>query len=207
MKIEYAKMLKWFQHNHPDKMDRLIESLSPNQIVCKQWLASELEAWHLEHPDYEIHIEHIGGWFGWPLLDYISHLPIETYRNVEIDDFALRVFEQYVKNFDSFFTEYKSINENILDLRENNDSRRVRVVINTSSEHMPPLPEIVKNRGYVKEKPVFFLQSNDLFDEPDHINCVNSVDELADQSGLNKIYYMGEKDLGHYKRFMVVGKF
>ena len=204
MEIEYGKMLKWFQHNHPDKIDQLIESLSPNQIECKKWVATELEALWLDKK-WDIHIEQIGGWFGWPLLRYIKHLPVQSYRNVDKDQFATQVFNQYVKFFEPSF-ETTSVNEDIVDLRENNASRRTRVVINTSCEHMRPMPEVLKSRGYIDEKVVFFLQSNNMIEEPSHINCVKSVDELIQQNKIEKVYYAGEKDMGHYKRFMVVGK-
>lgn len=208
MQIEYAKMLKWFQHNHRDKLDRFIESVSPNQIISKRWLVAELEYYCLKRAipnNYDLDIEIIGGWFGYPFLQYISHLPINSVRNIDVDPFAIQVFQKYVEFFDPDF-ECVSVNENIQDLRENNAARRTRCVINTSCEHMPPLPELVKDRGYIPEKVVFFLQSNNMFGEPDHVNCVNSVNELVEQSGITEIYYNGEKDMGEYKRFMVVGK-
>lgn len=205
MEIEYAKMLKWFQHNHPDKIDQLIESLSPNQIECKKWVARELEALWLEKK-WDIHIEQIGGWFGWPLLNFIKHLPIQSYRNVELDPFAVQVFAKYEEFFEPTF-ETKAISSDIRDLTpENSTHGKIRVVINTSCEHMPPMPELLKNRGYIDEKVVFFLQSNNMIEEPSHINCVRSVEELIKQNKIEKVYYAGEKDMGHYKRFMVVGK-
>ena len=212
MQIEYAQMLKWFQHNHPDQIDRLIESLSPNQIKCKKWLVSELEAFVIEEPwrefsrSFPLNIEHIGGWFGWPLVDFMKHLPIESYRNVEADPFAVKVFNRYVDFFDPDF-DCRAIESDIRDLNPTNSKHgSIRVVINTSCEHMPPLPELLKDRGYIEEKVVFFLQSNNLFDEPDHINCVSSCEELIQQSGLTKVYSAGTLDMGHYERYMVVGK-
>ena len=32
MKLEYSKILKWFRYNCKEQMDRLFDSLSPNQI-------------------------------------------------------------------------------------------------------------------------------------------------------------------------------
>lgn len=208
MQIEYAKMLKWFQHNHPDKMDRFIESVSPNQIESKQWLASEMEGYYLEwalNRQEEIHIEMIGGWFGWPLLQYINKLPIDTVRNVDKDEFSIKTFQKYASFFNPMF-ECVSVGRDIMDLREENAGRQVKWVINTSCEHMPPVQELLKNRGYIKEKVVFFLQSNNKRDEEDHINCVDSEDELVEQAGLTKVYYKGSMDFGNYKRFMAIGK-
>jgi len=206
MDIRYAKILKWFQHNHPDKLDRWIESISPNQIICKQWLVDELTNVITDKKQYwkeeEYNVEIIGGWFAWPLLDYMSNLPLNKVRNVDCDEFCNKASAKYKEIFSPQF-EYQFFNYNITELK---DTFAPRFVINTSCEHMPPMKQIVESRGYIKEKAVLVLQSNNKTDEPDHINCVSSAKELALQSNCQKIYYMGEKDMGDYKRFMVIGK-
>ena len=51
------------------------------------------------------------------------------------------------------------------------------------------------------------LQSTDEDKYEDHINCVKSPEELAEQAGINNAYYMGTKVLNNgMKRFMVIGK-
>ena len=50
------------------------------------------------------------------------------------------------------------------------------------------------------------LQSNDYFSEPTHINCVNSVDEFAQQAGLSQLNYAGSLKLPKYTRFMLIGR-
>ncbi len=209
MDIKYSKILKWIQHNHPDKLDRWIESVSPNQILCKQWLVDELTNVVLNKRQYwsetKYTIELIGGWFAWPLLSYIDNIPIEKVRNVDLDPFCSQLSQKYYEIFSPSF-EYVFVNEDIMNIKQNTDTRKTRFVINTSCEHMRPMKEIVSSREYIKEKAVLVLQSNDKIDEPDHINCVSSAEQLVDQSGCEKIYYMGEKDMGDYKRFMVIGK-
>ena len=53
MQIEYAKMLKWFYHNHPNKIDRFIESVSENQQKSKEQLFFGLKEKNglIENPD------------------------------------------------------------------------------------------------------------------------------------------------------------
>jgi hypothetical protein len=192
-----------------DKIDRFIESVSPNQIKSKKWLAKEIESYYLEWvlnaQQQEINIELIGGWFGFPLLQYLNHLPINSVRNVDKDEFSIKVFQKYTELFEPEF-DCVSVCKDIESLREENAGRQVKWVINTSCEHMLPVKELLKNRGYITEKVVFFLQSNNMFDEPDHINCVNSKDELIEQAGLKKVYYSGSMEFDTYKRFMVIGK-
>jgi hypothetical protein len=49
------------------------------------------------------------------------------------------------------------------------------------------------------------LQSNDYFDEPEHINCVKTLDEFVDQAGLSKVAFSGVLETKKYDRFMLIG--
>lgn len=206
---KYHTIFKWVYDNHPDQLDRWMESIAPNQIKCKKWLVEELGKIIDDKKQYwkedEFTVELIGGWFAWPLLDYMDQFPIEKIRNVDLDPFCAQLSQKYYEVFQPSF-EYQFVNEDIINIRQHSDTRKTRFVINTSCEHMRPMNEIVEAREYIKEKIVMVLQSNNKTDEPDHINCVSSAEELAQQSGCQKIYYMGEKDMGDYKRFMVIGK-
>jgi hypothetical protein len=54
---------------------------------------------------------------------------------------------------------------------------------------------------------LFVLQSTNAREFEDHINCVDSEDELVDQSMLGDILYKGSKVLDNgLTRFMVIGK-
>ena len=92
------------------------------------------------------------------------------------------------------------------DVREKHRfDKRINLVINTSSEHMPDLKKIIKDKDYPHDC-LFALQSNNMFYIEDHINCVNNEDELVKKSGLSKIMYKGSLDMPNgYKRFMVIG--
>ena len=50
------------------------------------------------------------------------------------------------------------------------------------------------------------LQSNNYGDVEDHLNCVNSTEELIRQYNLSKVWYETTKDFGHYNRFTVIGR-
>ena len=49
------------------------------------------------------------------------------------------------------------------------------------------------------------LQSNNYFDVDEHVNCSHSLDEFAFQTPMQRVWYEGELELGHYKRFMRIG--
>jgi trans-aconitate methyltransferase len=77
------------------------------------------------------------------------------------------------------------------------------MVINTSCEHIADLPHWL---GLLPSGCQVMLQSNDYFSEPTHINCVNSVDDFAQQAGLSQLTYAGSLKLPKYTRFMLIGR-
>ena len=55
--------------------------------------------------------------------------------------------------------------------------------------------------------PIYILQSTNDTKYDDHINCVNSAEELIEQADLKEIYFSGLKVLDNgMTRFMVIGK-
>lgn len=84
-----------------------------------------------------------------------------------------------------------------------NGSERPNLVINTSCEHIPDL------RRWLDLIPAgvpLLLQSNDFYNEPEHINCVASLADFAAEAGLSKVLYRGEFGTGKYTRFMLIGR-
>ena len=69
MDIRYSKILKWYYSNHKSSMDRLVESLSENQVTCKNWLVDSLDKVEIPRDENgQFTIEIVGCWFGFPLL-------------------------------------------------------------------------------------------------------------------------------------------
>ena len=80
------------------------------------------------------------------------------------------------------------------------------LIINTSCEHMFPMWKFRELNPQLKSS-WYVLQSTDDDQYDDHINCVKSSEELADQAQLVDILYSGSKILSNgMKRFMVVGR-
>ena len=69
-----------------------------------------------------------------------------------------------------------------------------------------------KNKKYNKTC-VFALQSNNMFDLEEHVNCVNSEDELIEKSEISHVLYSGTRSFSYeknqvsknYERYMVIG--
>lgn len=80
------------------------------------------------------------------------------------------------------------------------------LIFNTSAEHMPSIwYQKIINRPMPSD-PLFVIQSNNLFDVEEHVNCVHSVDHMCKKFPMSRLEYAGEKEMFGYKRFMVIGR-
>jgi len=80
------------------------------------------------------------------------------------------------------------------------------LVINTSCEHMFPMKKFRELNGG-NSNPIYVLQSSNDRQYDDHINCVDSADELADQAEIVDVMYSGEMKLSNgMTRYMVIGR-
>ena len=206
--------------NHDYDIAHWWDSLSENQLNSKRWLVKELQSIVINHQPIRAQI--FGGWFGYPLIDLLlDAFEFEYIENIDLDEKAIKLFRRTA--------EAKGYSERseprLLSTVDNVMNTNPRewgndLVINTSSEHMPPLPDLMKGRKYktslcwdddkylnTKKGPcIFALQSNNMFHVNDHINCVNDEDELVKNSGLVNVKYKGSLDMPNgYKRFMVIG--
>jgi hypothetical protein len=86
------------------------------------------------------------------------------------------------------------------------DPDQFDLIINTSCEHMFPMWKFRELNPQMLDR-LFILQSTNAREFEDHINCVDSEDELIDQAMLGTILYKGRKKLSNgMTRFMVIGK-
>lgn len=78
----------------------------------------------------------------------------------------------------------------------------VDTVINTSCEHV----DVERWWRGSSPEPLYVLQSNDFREGRDHINCVDSADELLEQAPMSEVLFKGSIQLIKYKRHMVIGR-
>lgn len=209
---EIMEMSEVFYFGYPDMFGRFTESISNNQIKSKDTLfgaaaMSDVKPLVRNHEGNKITIEIIGGWFGWPLLDYVAEY-FKDYeikiRFFEIDPFAIKIAKEWqaIKNSDLDITFYGM---NWFDFTA---ERRAHVIINTSCEHMP---DLITAKKYIvePERTTLFLTSNDKTDEPDHVNCKETATQLAEDNGLKVLH--GESinlrsGNDFYNRHIVIGR-
>lgn len=185
-----------------------LDSLSDNQWESKKWLVDKIDDVMEEFPPSKIQL--FGGWFAHPMCTLLTSAfdGIEWIENTDLDENALHICRNLKDNIPCDVITTKA---NVL--KRGDRDWDTDLAINTSSEHMPPLPIIVANRNFRKEKDdtvngptLFVVQSNNMFHVPDHINCVKDEDELVMMCDFTKVLYKGSLDMPNdYKRFMTIG--
>ena len=200
----------------PWAFQRLVDASTTSQLESKFWLTEELSNTN-ESPKSAVLL---GGWFAHVitslLLDYTS---VQKVTNFEIDEDAHFISYKFNRRFKKKEPggdgQYRSIRRNILfeSLKgvetfkgDEKDPNQFDLVINTSCEHMFPMWKFREINPHLLGK-LFVLQSTNAREYDDHINCVDSEDELIDQAMLSEVMYKGRKELSNgMTRFMVIGK-
>jgi hypothetical protein len=204
--------------------DALKDAFSRSQVKSKIWLIEELEnvRQRLDDPVYK-HVLVMAGWFGQLKSIYDKKLTYRKMRIAEIDKSACETSD-YVFNLSELENyKVKSVNVDInnLTLHKNGYEWDVEnfkegtkysekflpdLIINTSAEHMTD--EWYKQIRFkeMASNPIVAIQSNNLFDIPEHINCVHSVDHMKKKFPMKEILFEGELQLKGYKRVMLIGR-
>ena len=177
---------------------RLLDSSTTSQMQSKLWIATELNKLNLKYKKVAL----IGGWFAQyitPLL--IENLKVDIVHNYDIDKDAQLISYKFNRRYKEK-EQYQAFSRNLFikPLNEYYD-----MVINTSCEHMFPMKKFRELNPALNS--IYVLQSTNETKYDDHINCVESPEELANQCVLEKVYYSGSKVLDNgMTRFMVIGK-
>ena len=222
---KYAKAIEWSNKKFPKH--KILDSLSPNQISSKIWIKEVLtapEAPRIYGPWYNGNgkpsmdgsnsIEIVGSWYVYPLLEMLeSTIKINKVDCWDIDFEARQISRYYLKLFAPKY-QVKVYSQDYF--YHDRKGSRAHLLINTSSEHMYETFADRPENFYVKN-PLIVIQSNNMRNIGEHINCVDSAEELINKHRISRVFYQGEKDivewhgtsirktLGKYKRFMVIG--
>jgi len=178
-----AQAIKKYPHRTRD----IVQSFDEKQLKCKQWLYDELKGLNIR-PRKKIYVA--GSWFGNILVPYLRDLYKDTeIRLHDIDEEVIKISKGV------YFRNDELVKPEVVDATKYEKYKDM--VINTSCEHIPSLS--------IREGSIVVLQSNDYREISEHINCVDSPEQLADQYGVKKIYYSGELEFEKYTRFMIIG--
>tara|TARA_E500000178_G_scaffold28368_1_gene25974 strand:- start:771 stop:1445 length:675 start_codon:yes stop_codon:yes gene_type:complete len=205
---------------YPDRIMDVLNSLNQNQYTSKDWLIEKLNEYphHFKYKtiDKKLDVCLLASWYGLLAYRLIEKFTLKKINNIDCFDFdpkAKDVAKKLWKKIDTDniknakLTYVKFIEQDINDIEktQNKKLKEYPLVILTSCEHLKQkdIDNIISKLG---EYTLVVLQSNNYNEVNEHINCVNSLEDFANQyvSKLKnmKIY---EKDFIKYKRFMIIG--
>ena len=175
----------------------LLDSFSPNQFKSKERLINHIRDLNIVNEKSEIVI--FGGWYGSILIPAFKEVKQITLIDIDKDVISI------AKN--RLFTHYTNVDFISKDVFEwAPDSSRIKkcnLIINTSCEHMRSMKELDLNTNAY-----FAFQSNNMFDIPTHINCVNNIKEFKSQLPDNANVMIEDEikdDRG--TRFLLIGQY
>ena len=200
-------------------LEQLNDAFSRSQIRSKIWLVTELAKINVNWRDVAV----FAGWFGQLSLIFRQQLSYHSMRFVELDRDACRASD-YVFNLANLDEhKIKSVNadinllalhkngyewrvENLKDNSEYNEKFLPNLIINTSAEHMTEEWFHQLRFKQLDSDPIVAIQSNNLFDLVEHINCVHSADHMMKKFPMREVIFAGELQLKGYKRVMLIGR-
>jgi hypothetical protein len=191
------------------------DALSKGQLFSKLWLIEELKNLDLDLGTVFV----CAGWVGTlpALIFKDGNLKYNVFRSFDIDQtcadaadslnrdpyviegwkFKATTSDIFEINYSThmYFTQRRD--GSLTDLTETPDT-----IINTSCDHIDPFDNwwnmIPKNK-------LVILQNNDSKIDDDHVNNINSLDEMKAQAPMEKILFEGVLRLPDYNRFMLIG--
>ena len=190
---KFSNAMLHVNYYYPHRVKDFAKSFSENQVMAKSWLVEHLAM----SPAASIknkRITILGSWYGTvlvPLLRYYLK-DISSITLIDYDKEAMKIAKWM---HEDIITEVKDISFDIKKVEAD-------IIINTSCEHMWQMKDIEMNG-------LCAFQSNDFTQEDAHVNCVFSLEEFREQTGITDIHYEGERPFDDYndcKRFMLIGR-
>ena len=197
----------------------LKDAFSRSQMKSKIWLIEELAKIDTNYDNVVV----MAGWFGQLKSIYDKRLTYAKMRIVEMDKsacetsdyiFNLSNLENYkvksvfadINNLTMHKNGYEWDVENFKENIKYGEKFLPNLIINTSAEHMTEDWFFQIKFKEMESNPIVAIQSNNLFDIPEHINCVHSVDHMKKKFPMKEILFEGELQLKGYKRVMLIGR-
>jgi len=198
MKVDIEDVLLWMDaiRNSNDRY-RTLESFWKGQVRSKIWLIENLSKYAPDKPNrVVIH----GGWNGvLASLLFNSNIPIEHITSLDIDPDC----EETANTVNKRYEMEGRFSAVTVDMQDFEYTETPDIVINTSSEHVS---DDVLNVWFSKIPTDTWcaIQNNNYFQLAEHINCVNTAQQLENKFAL-KTKYIDSLITEKYTRFMIIG--
>lgn len=223
----YEILDKYYRNQHNPIF--LQDAFSRGQVNSKIWAMKELEK---VQTDFDM-VYVLGAWFGQTRIYLDNVASYNKIRFFDIDQNACEISDKIFNNNIIEGYKGKSVEQKIPMMSSTDEEKNMdwvsrtgctyniknyntdkviqektqpSLIFNTSAEHMPSIwYQKFVNRP-MESDPLFVIQSNNLFDVEEHVNCVHSVDHMTKKFPMSRLEYAGEKEMFGYKRFMVIGR-
>jgi len=195
--------------SEPYLFKRVMDSINQSQLESKLWIIQELIKLEIKPKRVAI----LAGWYAQyivPLL-YDNFESLEFVENYEIDQDVKRLSYKFNKRLKED-KKYRITIRNVMFDKIQEGWHPVHklgmdTIINCACEHMYPMWKFRELNKTIQKNPLYILQSSNDEQHEDHINCVNSEEELIDQARIKDVMYSGSKILSNKStRFMVIGR-
>ncbi len=172
------------------------DAMSRGQITSKLWLLRQLE---LENRISLGRVAICGGWVGMLSRLMLDHETIQTTHIHSMDkDFGPTLAAGELNREYLIAAEFASTVADCYKV----DYGNYDTIINTSCEHFDNFDRWF---NMIPSGKIVILQSNNFTEIEDHVDCVESSNELVNKAGLRTVIYSGELPCCGYTRFMVIG--
>ena len=197
----------------------IYDLMSRSQIKSKIWLIEQLAKIKQGYPNVLL----LAGWFGQIKTIYDQRLTYRKMMIVELDRSACETSDYIFNsaNLENHKVKAVCADVNQLTLHKNGYEWPVEnfkestsytekflpdLIINTSAEHMTEEWFHQLRFKQLESDPIVAIQSNNLFDLAEHVNCVHSVDHMQKKFPMREVLFAGELQLKGYKRVMLIGR-
>lgn len=178
-------------------------ALNKKQTACKKWALEEL-AGNCGPRFPSVHI--LAGWYGLfgammlHQLEFTINKLTVIDRNPDCEKVALSLNNTHVQRgrfgflvHDLYELDYGNLPEEL---------EMPNLIVNTSCEHLERFDEWYES---LPDDVLFLLQSNNYRSIPEHVNCVDTLEDFKAQTPMSDRLFAGALTLPKYSRFMVIG--
>lgn len=210
----WSEALHVIDKRMPHKLQDFRQSLDENNMESSIWMIEELKNYIEEYytKTGSMRVLILNSWLGIPLVPLLcENIDVSQIHLVDLDEESIELSKIFHKHYaQEKFINIRHWNLDVPFEFENINKIDVDIVICMQTEQMYPLKELkTKN-----PQAILAVQNSNVIEEMYGINCVNSVDALKEQVGIEDAGYEGVKKQTYYSwdgrkeydRYMVIGQ-
>ena len=192
---------------------KLNDLFSKGQMQSKRWLVNELAKL-----DLNLGLTFIcAGWYG-SLATFLleSNIKIDKIRSFDIDPTCAEIADTFNRSWVIDNWKFKASTLDIMEMKDypieyitrKFDGTEVKLceipntIINTSAEH---IKDFTAWYDCIPKNTIVVIQNNNYRKIEEHVNCVETKEDLSLQTPMSKCLFLGELQLAKYTRFMKIG--